>query len=189
MILQELGNLEHSGREDWGTLGKIRGITTRDPKQNPIKIDLSNCSCFCFFKTLSCALKSNAGRCKVFLVNFACKIHPLYSYQLSKKTLKNRAQFFCTTKHGKPNHLKRPNSNIQVILCDRFIACWRSRFAFPKGHVNSPSQKGHKELPGLGIFTNSNSGNLPHMKLIMALEGFSESSADAKATTTSILGS
>ena len=22
--------------EDWGTLGKIRGITTRDPKQNPI---------------------------------------------------------------------------------------------------------------------------------------------------------
>ena len=24
-------NPEDSGREDWGTLGKIRGITTRDP--------------------------------------------------------------------------------------------------------------------------------------------------------------
>ncbi len=26
-----LGNSKDSGGEDWGTLGKIRGITTRDP--------------------------------------------------------------------------------------------------------------------------------------------------------------
>ena len=31
-----LGNPEDSGREDWGTLGKIRGITT-PPGKNPIK--------------------------------------------------------------------------------------------------------------------------------------------------------
>ena len=30
------GYPEDSSREDWGTLGKIRGITTRDPGQNPI---------------------------------------------------------------------------------------------------------------------------------------------------------
>ena len=33
-----LGNPEDSVWEDWGTLGKIRGITIPDPGQNPIVV-------------------------------------------------------------------------------------------------------------------------------------------------------
>ena len=37
-----LGNPKGSGGEDWGTLGKIRGITTPRPLKNPIDVPFSD---------------------------------------------------------------------------------------------------------------------------------------------------
>ena len=50
------------------------------------------------------------------------------------------------------------DSSRDLFVPDR----WRSRFTFEKGHVNSPSQKGHKELPGVGYCGSKNFAQKPN---------------------------